>query len=175
MVALKHDLSRGVAVDAEVLVLGLSIPLDVNVHVIGTSLEVLELNECVSQSIWTHFLLTMTHHFKVVLVQILQVSVKISRVLHSAESNVDSSCVIIQIKVHTISFFGPASLLGDSKGSKAIAVLWNSKFNQRIPSMRSLDWHERVDSVIVNFADINLVKNSDHIFKKHPEDTIVGI
>jgi len=68
VVALKHDLSRGVAVDAEVLVLGLSIPLDVNVHVIGTSLEVLELNECVSQSIWTHFLLTMTHHFKVVLV-----------------------------------------------------------------------------------------------------------
>jgi hypothetical protein len=102
----------------------------------------LELNEGISESIWAHFLLTVTHNFKVVLIDVLQVSIEVSRVLDSAESNVDSSSVVIQIKVHTVSFFCSASLLGDSKGSKAIAVLWNSKFNQRITSVRSLNWHE---------------------------------
>lgn len=66
VVAFKDDLSWSITVHTEVLVLSLSVPLDIDVHVVGSGLEVLELNESISERVRTHFLLSVGDDLKII-------------------------------------------------------------------------------------------------------------
>jgi len=107
-----------------------AVPLDVNIHKVSSSLEALELNERVSEGIRTHFLLSVAHNFKVIRVQI--VSVELPGISDSAETHINSSGIVIQVKSHAVSFLCSASLLGYCKSGKAVAVLLDGKLDQGV-------------------------------------------
>ena len=141
MVSIPDNLARTVAVNAEGSIWGLSVPLDLNIHQIGTRLEGLEFNMRISQSISAYFLLTACHDFVVSWVHIFHTS-PCFRILHLAESNINLSRVIVQIEWNAVGLLHSAAPLGHSEGGGSIAVLQNFKLKESVSSLGLWDGDE---------------------------------
>ena len=121
------------AVDGERFILRFAVPLDVNIHKVSSSLEALELDVGISEGVRTHFLLPVANNFKVIRIQV--VTIKLGWVSDSAETDINPSGVVIQVKIHAVGFLCSAALLSYRKRGEAVAVLLDGKLDQGVASV----------------------------------------
>ena len=140
LITLENNFTGTVAVHGECFVLGFAVPLEVNIHKVGSRLEVFELDERISERVRTHFLFAMADHLEVTGVQV--VSIKLCWISDFAETDINASGIIIQVKVHSVRFLCSASLLSHCESGETVAVFWDRKLNQGVASTRLSKLHE---------------------------------
>ena len=173
LITLENNFTGTVAVHGEWFILGFAVPFEENIHEVSSRFEVFELDERISERVRTHFLFAMADHLEVTRVQV--VSIKLCWISDFAETDINTSGIIIQVKVHSIRFLSSASFLSHCESGESVAVFWDSKLNQGVASTWFSKLHKWIYSLVIYFADVDLVKNGNHVFISHPENAIIGV